>query len=487
VRFPPATRPIVDRWIAEGYSDIYLDEAQDSSPTEISLMVAAARRGLRVCCVLDPRQALYEWRGARVEELLDALCRLDGAHYHVLRVNRRSTERVVATLNAFSAWAFEGENALPMTALRPGGEPFRAVLCSEEAVVKESLASALAAVDGLPRSRPAGSMGTDQKLRTDLGLPAVIGAEQSIGVLTATKAEAKSITKYLEKEGFAPTLLVSQKDDPSKTELLHGLLDPLGETGGPARTYGAASPICLLLGAIRHQPSFSMAQGSTGAVAIDDLLGRLRKVGITGGNDPVDRFWAVWRLADNQLATWTRRPARSNGDRDRLREFGIQAKAALGEWASGLKQCAGTCTHAEHLDELLTFASAYVLAPLLPGAAGDHPLVASVRRLATERGDAGQVLQELADQRRLGTEDNDRPSGAPPPLVVAVINQVKGDEFSSVVISALRERTFPFKGKDCDAERHKWWVALSRARETTAYLGVRDNDLYWPPQKRAGE
>lgn len=71
-----------------------------------------------------------------------------------------------------------------------------------------------------------------------------------------------------------------------------------------------------------------------------------------------------------------------------------------------------------------------------------------------------------------------------PALYVAVVNQVEGDEFTWVLISALRGQTLPFKGEDCDAERRRWWVAISRAGEGTAYLGVRDNDLYWPPRAK---
>jgi len=344
----------------------------------------------------------------------------------------------------------------------------------------------LAAVDGLPRSRAPGSMGPDRSLREALGLPAVLGAGQSIAILTATTIEAKSIAKHLVDEGFAPTLLVSQHDDPSAIELLHGVLDPLGETGGPARTYGAASPICLVLSAIRLQPPFSMTPNSTGAKALENFIRCVRGATSTGGKNSGDRFSAAWQLADKQLATWAQRPERKDGRSDRLRAFAIQAKAALKEWASVLEQCSGTCTHAEHLEELLAFASAYVLPPR-PGAAGDHPVVASVRRLTNMRGDAGRLLQEWADQRHLGTKDDDRPSDVPPTLYVAVINQVKGDEFSWVVISALRKHTFPFQNEDCDGERCRWWVALSRAREGTAYLGVPGNNLYWPPQAEAGE
>ncbi len=60
-----------------------------------------------------------------------------------------------------------------------------------------------------------------------------------------------------------------------------------------------------------------------------------------------------------------------------------------------------------------------------------------------------------------------------------MINQVKGMEFDHVIILALDPERFPYGGEDCEAERCRWWVALSRAIKSAAYLGVPGNGLYW--------
>lgn len=48
------------RW----YKTIYLDEAQDSNPVTLDIVLNAARKGSQVIIVGDKHQAIYEWRGA---------------------------------------------------------------------------------------------------------------------------------------------------------------------------------------------------------------------------------------------------------------------------------------------------------------------------------------------------------------------------------------------------------------------------------------
>ena len=52
-------------------------------------------------------------------------------------------------------------------------------------------------------------------------------------------------------------------------------------------------------------------------------------------------------------------------------------------------------------------------------------------------------------------------------------------EFDHMLVLALVPERFPYGSEDCGAERCRWWVALSRAIESAAYLGVPGNDLYW--------
>lgn len=334
---------IVAHWVSQGFTEVYLDEAQDSSPTEIALMAAAARGGLRVCCVLDLRQALYGFRGARPHDLLAVLESLPGAHKHLLAVNRRSAEQVVSTLNAFSTWAFEGESSQAMAALRVGGEPFRAVTCEERATVYEAMGAALGAVAGIPRDHRQDVPKKNRHLRDALGLPAVLAPEQSIGILTATGKEAGDIVRELEAMGYAPVKLVRDKDDVAAHELLHGFLDPLGEHGGPARIYGEGSPICLVLGIIRRQGPFRMDPQSKGHKAFDTLVRDLRRVAYGGPRDHTECFWHLWSMARGSCARWAEGCSPADGPKSRLRALAVQARDCLDEWGTILNECPLPC------------------------------------------------------------------------------------------------------------------------------------------------
>ena len=98
---------------------------------------------------------------------------------------------------------------------------------------------------------------------------------------------------------------------------------------------------------------------------------------------------------------------------------------------------------------------------------------------------AAQCLQEWLERPSVGHASADRAPApdAPPTLYIAVVNQFKGDEADYGLIVALDEGRFPFDGIDTYGERCRWWVAISRARLGTSYLGVRANDAYWPPRR----
>ncbi|MHB1721181.1 MAG: UvrD-helicase domain-containing protein [Acidimicrobiales bacterium] len=470
---------IVDGWASQGYTEVYLDEAQDSSPAEIALMAAAARRGLRVCCVLDLRQSLYEFRGARPRDLLRALGDTDG-HTHVMAVNRRSAQQVVSTLNAFSGWAFENESAVAMSALRVGGEPFRAVVCEEKAVVHEALVAALRAVKGLTRDQAHYAPRSSEELRDSLGLPEVLATGESLGILTTTGKEADGVVRTLEEAGYAPVRLVRDMDDLAAHELLHGILDPLGESGGPARIYGVASPMCLLLRALQVQGPFRMDPDSRGHKALDALICELRRVGHGASKDPGELFSQLWSTARKRCTSWAGGQPPADGQRSRLRALAVQARDCLDEWESVLKDCALPCSHEDHLERLLWVASTYLLPPRADGS--PHPAISSLRRRSVDRDGASHLIETWYERPDLGRAERITrgPAKEGPVIYVAVVNQVKGDEFDWVVICALSENRFPYRGKDSFGERCRSWVAISRAREGTSYLGVANNDLYWP-------
>ena len=279
------------------------------------------------------------------------------------------------------------------------------------------------------------------------------------------------------------------KDEIAAHELLHGILDPLGRSGGPARTYDASSPISLALQALRNQKAFAMDRDSAAAKALDELICDLRLAARRGPHDPAARFWGLWKLTTSRLEAWAAGRPPADGERSRLRALADNACKLLREWAAEIESCPHPCGHERHLRKLLMVASVYLLAD--DRASNSHPVISSVKRMAINRIHAGRLLDGFCERPHLGAEDHNGRDGrakreddaeCEPMIYVAVVNQVKGDEFDWVVICALKPERFPYGFDDSYDERCRWWVAISRGREGTSFFGVPDNDMYWPPR-----
>ena len=81
-----------------------LDEYQDTNPAQRGLLLAIFGDGFPVIAVGDEDQTIYEWRGASAENFelfADHFRRPDGgpAHLKGLRLNRRSTRRILEVAN----------------------------------------------------------------------------------------------------------------------------------------------------------------------------------------------------------------------------------------------------------------------------------------------------------------------------------------------------------------------------------------------------
>ncbi|GAA2601919.1 ATP-dependent DNA helicase [Streptomyces axinellae] len=120
--------------LADAYDAVYVDEYQDTDPSQVRLLRALAGGGAKTLVAFgDPDQSIYAFRGADVNGILgfpDSFRQSSGAPapVRVLRVHRRSRERLLAAsreltarmpLTRLPAAAVRAHRAL--TPVRPGG------------------------------------------------------------------------------------------------------------------------------------------------------------------------------------------------------------------------------------------------------------------------------------------------------------------------------------------------------------------------------
>lgn len=82
---------------------LIVDEYQDINPAQERLIRLLARNPVHLCVVGDDDQAIYQWRGSTVENILTFRKRYKKADSRPLTTNRRSRPRIIATANGFSA------------------------------------------------------------------------------------------------------------------------------------------------------------------------------------------------------------------------------------------------------------------------------------------------------------------------------------------------------------------------------------------------
>lgn len=129
------------------FTHVLVDEYQDTSVTQAAILDVWNPEHLFV--VGDPRQSIYRWRGARVENILDVLASPD-VEAHTLDINYRSAPVVVEYANDVAASMEQGFNS-PMTAVRPDSKVRpRWTWHDDPAVEAAAMVETIAAIDGPP-------------------------------------------------------------------------------------------------------------------------------------------------------------------------------------------------------------------------------------------------------------------------------------------------------------------------------------------------
>jgi DNA helicase-2/ATP-dependent DNA helicase PcrA len=101
---------------------LIVDEYQDINPAQERLIELLTGPNVELCVVGDDQQAIYQWRGSDVRNIVKFTTRYDNVATFEITTNRRSRPGIIATANKFSESILD---RLPKTMLpfRPSGGP----------------------------------------------------------------------------------------------------------------------------------------------------------------------------------------------------------------------------------------------------------------------------------------------------------------------------------------------------------------------------
>jgi DNA helicase-2/ATP-dependent DNA helicase PcrA len=96
-------RPPVRASVLAGLQHLIVDEYQDINPAQERLIELLAGPAVELCVVGDDDQAIYQWRGSDVNNIVSFTKRYAGVATFEITANRRSRAAIVATANDFAA------------------------------------------------------------------------------------------------------------------------------------------------------------------------------------------------------------------------------------------------------------------------------------------------------------------------------------------------------------------------------------------------
>jgi DNA helicase II / ATP-dependent DNA helicase PcrA len=99
---------------------LIVDEYQDINPAQERLIELLTGPAVELCVVGDDQQAIYQWRGSDVRNIVKFATRYDNVVTFEITTNRRSRPGIIATANAF-AESILGRLPKTMLPFRPAG------------------------------------------------------------------------------------------------------------------------------------------------------------------------------------------------------------------------------------------------------------------------------------------------------------------------------------------------------------------------------
>ncbi|MGH2951702.1 MAG: ATP-dependent helicase [Solirubrobacterales bacterium] len=95
-------RPELAAEVQAEVRQLIVDEYQDVNPAQERLIELLAGRSVELCVVGDDQQAIYQWRGSNVRNILDFRDRYDEVATFEISTNRRSRPQLIEVANRFA-------------------------------------------------------------------------------------------------------------------------------------------------------------------------------------------------------------------------------------------------------------------------------------------------------------------------------------------------------------------------------------------------
>jgi DNA helicase-2/ATP-dependent DNA helicase PcrA len=407
--------PEVLAWYRSLWRHVLVDEYQDTNRAQYRIIRLLTGEHRNICCIGDPDQSIYKWRGADVRNILDFERDYPGTQVVRLEQNYRSTKRILAAAGAVIANNTARKDKTLWTENEEGERPalYRAWDEHEEA---NFVAQRILAVrgDGLAWSDVAVFYRTNAQSRVleDAlrrgGVPYLIVG----GVRFYERKEIKDTLAYLR-------VIVNPSDD---VAFLRAVQEP-------GRGVGRATVVRLQEVAVREGRAL-LAQAATppsdvggkprrGLEGFATLIARLREEGAG---------MALPAFIDHVLS--------ASGYREALkRDRSSEAEARL-----------------ENLEELIAAAEDFELA-----------------QVAREGNAPVEALAGFLDQVALVSDVDELKDGARA-VTLMTLHAAKGLEFPVVFLTGMEEGVFPHARSldataDIEEERRLCYVGLTRAQK----------------------
>lgn len=397
---------------------LLVDEFQDTSTIQLSLVSSLAGPGGNLTAVGDDDQAIYGWRGADSRNVREFAQHFPGARILALERNYRSSGAILAAANAVIELAPD-RHPKKLWTDAGDGRPVAMVPCRDEDDEAEFVADDMGAAEALGRRwsefavlyRTNGqSKAFEEALRRRRIPHRVVG-----GTRFFDRKEVRDVLAYWK-------LLVNPHDDLSLRRVINWPTRGIGATSVQALAQAATQAKRSIWSMLRGGSTLSgkAVQGAAALVALVDGLKPMAQA------DPVG---AVRKLHDDLDL------------RAAVRKDTATASEGVVRW--------------RRIDEMVDSLARHV-----------RPDGGDASRAPGERGDLGGFLDRVILDDRPDSEDEAKSEER---VVLSSLHAAKGLEFPFVYLVGVEEGLLPFRRQgvvgDLEEERRLMYVGITRARE----------------------